>query len=88
MKNPNQTFHQEQEAKTVITSSRPSHPALGESSGNAFALHVRISHMTVMPAKVRGARLLPSWSGSVWTVGNDYTGNKEGSAMITVVLRG
>lgn len=58
----------------MIISSRPSHPALGDPSGNALALFVRISRMTFMPAEVRGGRLLPSCSGSVWTVENDYTG--------------
>lgn len=54
MKNPNQTFHQEQEAKTLIISSRPSHPALEDPSGNVLALSVCISYMTFMPAEVGG----------------------------------
>lgn len=82
MKNPNQTFHQEQEAKTLIISSRPSHPALEDPSGNVLALSVCISCMTFMPAEVGGlgdgeGRLLPSCTGSVWTVGNDYTGPRR-----------
>lgn len=58
MQNPNQTFHQEQEAKTLIMSNRPSHPVLGDPSGNVLALIVRISSMTFMPAEVGGGRLL------------------------------
>lgn len=58
MRSPNQTFHQEQEAKTLITYNRPSHPALGDPSGNVLALIACISSMTFMPVEVGGGRLL------------------------------